>query len=102
VYVHQAGDAILGQKDSSTLVWDELAGFVLAVLLVPFTWQLAVVAFVLERILDIAKVPPANWVERRVSGGWGVVGDDLVAGAYTCGSLHVLVAFAPSAVGLPG
>jgi len=102
VWLHQVGDAILGEKDSSTLVWDELAGFLVAVMLVPFTWQLALIAFVLERILDITKIPPANWVERRVPGGWGVVGDDLVAGAYTCVALHLLIKFAPGTVGLSG
>ena len=100
VGLHHVGDSILGVKDSATLVWDELAGFFVAVMFVPFTWQLAVLAFVLERTLDIAKAPPAGWVENHVPGGWGVVGDDLVAGAYTCMLLHLVVYAAPELVGL--
>ena len=69
--------------------------------MVPFTWQLALVAFAVERALDISKFPPAGWVERRVPGGWGVVGDDLVAGGYTCLVLHGLCLFAPNLVGTP-
>lgn len=101
VWVHTRGDRILGEKDSRKIVWDELAGFLVAVAFLPaFTWQLAAAAFVVERLLDITKFPPANWVERRCPSGWGVVGDDLVAGAYTCGILHLAVAYTPAWLGL--
>jgi len=100
VGLHQWGDRVLGEKDSRKLVWDELVGFLLAIVAVPFTWQLALAAVIIERTLDIIKFPPANWVERRVPGGWGVVGDDLVAGAYTCALLHGLMRWAPHAMGL--
>lgn len=96
VCVHTVGDRILGEKDSRRLVWDELAGFMIAVAFVPFTWQLAVLAFVLERVFDILKIPPANVIETRWPRGWGVVGDDVVAGLYTCGILHLLLYFNPS------
>jgi len=100
VALHHAGDRILRQKDSRTLVWDEVAGFLWAVALVPFTWRLALLAVVVERTLDIVKVPPASWIERQVPGGWGVVGDDVVAGLYTCGLLHFVAYAAPGAAGL--
>ena len=100
VYIHHTGDRILGEKDSRRLVWDELAGFLFAVAFVPFTRELAAVAFVVERVLDILKVPPARQIEKYWPGGWGVVGDDLVAGLYTCGLLHLLVHLAPGVVGL--
>ena len=60
VWLHDRGDAILGEKDSRRLVWDELCGFMVAVVAVPFTWQTVFVAFFAERIIDILKVPPAN------------------------------------------
>ena len=100
VWVHTVGDRILGVKDSRQLVWDELAGFFFAVALVPFSWQLAILAFVIERAVDIAKVPPANWIEKRWPAGWGVVGDDVVAGLYTCAILHLFIRFAPGWVGV--
>lgn len=99
-WIHQVGDKILGEKDSQRLVWDELVGFLVAVTFVPFTWRLAALAFVMERVLDIAKVPPARWIERSWPGGFGVVGDDVVAGLYTCGLLHLLIRYAPQFVGL--
>ncbi len=101
VWLHARGDALLGVKDSRKLVWDELAGFLVAVAFLPeFTWQLAIAAVILERLLDITKFPPANWVERRLPGGWGVVGDDLVAGVYTCVLLHLGVYYLSGPLGL--
>lgn len=100
VQLHQTGDRILGEKDSNKLVWDELVGFMFAVALLPFTWQLAAIAFLAERTIDIVKVPPANYVEEHWPGGWGVVGDDVVAGLYTRAILQLIILVAPSAVGL--
>lgn len=98
--LHGEGDRLLGEKDSRKLVWDELVGFWIAVLGVPFTWQLVVVALLLERGLDIFKIPPAHWIERRLPGAWGVVGDDVAAGLYACVALHALVRFLPATFGV--
>lgn len=100
VWLHQRGDSLLGEKDSRKLVWDEVAGFLIAVTAVPWTWRIALCALVIERALDIAKVPPARWIENRWPGGWGVVGDDVVAGVYTCVILHGLIRLAPGVMGL--
>lgn len=96
VWLHAFGDGVLQTKDSRQLVWDELAGFLIAVAFLPFTWKLALLALLIERGFDIAKVPPARWIEEHWPGGWGVVGDDVVAGLYTCGLLHLALRFWPS------
>ncbi len=105
VWIHDVGDRILGEKDSRKLVWDELAGYFVAMTAVPAmhltpTWQLVVLGFFLERAIDIIKVPPANWIERRWPGGWGVVGDDVVAGLYALVILHGVMRLGPGWVGL--
>lgn len=100
IALHDWGDRLLGTKDSGLLVWDEIAGFLVAVAFVPFTWRLAIIAFFVQRSLDIVKIPPAPWIEKRWPGGWGVVGDDLLAGVYTCALLHLLIHFAPGVVGI--
>lgn len=102
VWLHDVGDRILRKKDSSTLVWDEIVGFLIGVAFVPFSWPIVIIAFFLERAIDIAKVPPARWIEDRWPGGWGVVGDDVVAGIYTCLLLHLLTWCFPGLQGLPG
>lgn len=88
--LHHAGDRLLGESDSRKLVWDELAGFFIAMYLVPMTWPLVVAGFLLERLIDIVKVPPARWVDRNIHSGLGVVLDDVIAGVYTCALLHLL------------
>jgi len=67
--------------DPSPVVIDEFVGFFATVFMLPQSVGLAVVAFILFRALDILKPPPARQAE-ALPGGWGVVMDDLVAGAY--------------------
>ncbi len=99
VWIHQQGDRVIGEKDSRLIVWDELVGILVAVTAVPFSWQTALTAFAFERAFDIAKIQPARWVEDHAPGGWGVVGDDVVAGLYTLAVLHALITFAPGLMG---
>lgn len=96
VWVAGHTDRILGEKDSHKNVIDEIPGFLVA--LCGFqdpTWQIIVTAFIFERTIDIIKIWPATWIERRVPGGWGVVLDDVVAGLYTLGLLQLGVYFLP-------
>jgi phosphatidylglycerophosphatase A len=53
-----------------------------AAFFIPASWSAAVLAFLVFRIFDVVKPFPAGLIDRRVHGGLGVVGDDLVAGAY--------------------
>jgi len=99
IALHDWGDRVLGTKDSRVLVWDEIAGFLVAVAFIPFTWPIVLIAFFVQRFLDIVKVPPAPWIEKHWPGGWGVVGDDLLAGAYTWVILRLLLHFAPGLSG---
>ena len=77
----QAEDA-LGGSDHSAIVVDEVVGMVIAGILLPGTWAAAALAFALFRVFDVVKPFPANLIDKRVEGGMGVVGDDLVAGLY--------------------
>lgn len=95
MWLHHWGDRMLGESDSRKLVWDELAGYFFAMFLVPFGIKTAAVAFFLERFIDIAKVPPANWVDRKMHNGVGVVLDDVIAGVYTCVIMHLLIRWIP-------
>lgn len=91
--MHQVGDRILGESDSRKLVWDELAGFFVAMAYAPLTWKAMVVGFFLERFIDIVKVPPANLIDKRMHNGVGVVLDDFVAGIYTAFILWLVQAW---------
>ena len=53
-----------------------------AALFAPATWTAAALVFVTFRVFDVLKPYPAGAIDRHGRGGYGVVGDDLVAGAY--------------------
>jgi phosphatidylglycerophosphatase A len=75
-------EEVFGGKDHARIVIDEVAGMTTAALFVPATWLAAGVVFVVFRIFDVLKPFPAGLIDRRGRGGFGVVGDDLVAGVY--------------------
>jgi len=81
----------LGRRDPREFVIDEVAGYWLAVLgLEAWPWYIvAPAAFVLFRLLDIIKPPPVGRFG-KLPGGWGIVLDDLIAGA--CANLLVWAA----------
>src|SRR5258708_16140137 len=54
----------------------------LTLLCARFTWWGYLLAFLLFRLADIVKPFPANWADRHVHGGFGVMLDDLIAGLY--------------------
>jgi len=91
VYVAAVADKQMGETDDPSIVVDEMAGFLIAMAYVPLTpWSL-LGGFVLFRALDIFKPPPINTVERKFSGGLGIVGDDLVAGLMTNALLQLAI-----------
>ena len=100
IFVADHADRVLNEKDSKKNVIDELPGYLFALVAVPCTWQIVTVAFFLERAIDIAKIWPANWIERRLPGGWGVVLDDVVAGFYTLILIHFGMWLCPSLLGI--
>lgn len=70
----------LGVADHGGIVWDEMVGVWVALALLPFHWESALLAFAWFRLFDIAKPWPVSWADREVSGGLGVMLDDLIAG----------------------
>lgn len=75
-------DAIWQEHDSGRIVIDEIVGMAIALASFPPTWTNVIVIFVIFRVLDIVKLWPASWFDRRVPGGTGVVLDDVVSGIY--------------------
>ncbi|MDD2767124.1 MAG: phosphatidylglycerophosphatase A [Methylococcus sp.] len=82
---------ILGKTDHSAIVWDEVVGFLVTMWGVAASWQSLLLGFVLFRFFDIVKPWPIRVIDRRTRGGWGVMLDDVVAGAFSALILHLLV-----------
>lgn len=70
-----------GLKDPGLVVADEIAGMMLTMIAIPFTLKTAVIGFILFRVMDVVKPPPARQFE-RFKGGLGIVADDLMAAVY--------------------
>lgn len=94
VYVSQEAEKLFRTKDASQIVIDEIAGFQFTMFLVTPTIAHIAVGFILFRIFDIFKPFPIRLCERRLRGGYGVVGDDVVAGIYGNIVLIMLITYA--------
>ena len=68
-------------KDPKQTVIDEMIGIWIALLGGPLTWPHLLAAFVLFRFFDIAKPLGIRRLE-SMPNGWGVMLDDVLAGAY--------------------
>ncbi len=89
-------ERVLGTKDPGMIVIDEVAGMLVSVLTLPRTIPVLLTAFFLFRVFDIWKPFPAR-ESQSLSGGLGVMLDDLIAGAYAL----ILVTGARALFGLP-
>ena len=70
-----------GLKDPGLVVADEIAGMMVTMIAIPLTLKSVLLGFVLFRVMDVVKPPPARQFE-RFKGGVGIVADDLMAGVY--------------------
>jgi phosphatidylglycerophosphatase A len=91
IWSSHRSQGILSVVDPPQIVIDEVAGFLVTIILIPFTWPTLIAGFFLFRFFDILKPPPIKKIEKKITGGVGVVLDDLVAGAYAHISLRLLV-----------
>ena len=82
-----AGETFYGTKDPQAVVLDEMMGFWITMLFVPFSWTMVLLGFLLFRIMDILKPYPANTLQ-NLKGGLGIMIDDYIAGVYACLVLH--------------
>jgi len=89
-------EAKYGKKDAGQIVADEAAGqciplALLATIGVSGFWETSLTVgagFVLFRVFDVIKPPPADAMQ-RLHAGWGVLIDDLFAGLYAAIALDL-------------
>ena len=100
LFITIAGVAICGKTandmqvhDHGSIVWDEIAGIAITFLWVPLTLSNLVLGFILFRVFDILKPWPIGWIDKRVSGGAGIMADDIVAGIIACACLHLVLLY---------
>jgi phosphatidylglycerophosphatase A len=80
IWVAGKAEKTLSAKDPGCIVIDEIAGMGVTFLAIPFNIYLGILGFIVFRFFDILKPFPVNYLEKRFSGGLGVVIDDVAAG----------------------
>ena len=81
----------IGVEDHPAIVIDEIAGYVVTMIMVPISWWSVAMGFFIFRVFDIWKPPPIGWLDRNLHGGFGITADDVLAGVYANLVLHCLV-----------
>jgi phosphatidylglycerophosphatase A len=95
IYVCGESARRLGVHDHPGIVWDEITGFAVTMLTVPapaavggprqIYWVLA--GFALFRLFDIWKPWPIREADHSLSGGLGIMLDDVIAGIFAAAIL---------------
>ena len=83
----------LGVHDHPGIVWDEIVGYLVTMAFAPSGWLWIGLGFVLFRLFESVKPWPIRWCDRQVSGGLGIMLDDLLAGVFSAMLLQLLVIF---------
>lgn len=82
----------MGVHDYGGIVIDEWVGIWITLAFVEPTLINLLIGFLLFRLFDIAKPWPIGWVDRHVSGGIGIMIDDVIAGLFSAGILLLAIA----------
>lgn len=81
----------LGVHDHGGIVWDEIVGLLITLFTVPVNWLWILLGFALFRFFDVLKPWPIRWLDQQVSGGFGIMLDDVLAGIYAWIILQLLL-----------
>jgi len=90
VWATGKAEKFFGRIDPGPAVIDEVVGQMVTFLQRPdASWKWLLTGLVLFRVFDVVKPFPARRLE-NAPGGWGIMLDDVIAGAYSLGSLWLL------------
>ncbi len=89
IWICSAASKELGTHDHGGIVWDEIVGYLITMIAIPFSVFTLLAGFLLFRFFDVVKPWPVRRVDREVSGGFGIMLDDVLAGLMACACLHL-------------
>ena len=89
---------LTNSNDSKHIVIDELLGIFIILIFYDFIFIYndfitLILIFFIFRLFDIIKIFPANYIDKNLKNGYGVIMDDIVAGIYTIFTLMILNVF---------
>ncbi len=82
IYICGKAAEDVGVHDHPAIVWDEFVGFFITMFMVPVSWQSVLVGFLLFRLFDILKPWPISFIDKKMTGGLGIMFDDVLAGVF--------------------
>lgn len=90
--VAEVVERMTGVKDDSRVNIDEVVGYCCTVLFLPAGWLYTAPAFLVCRVFDILKPPPARQFQ-NIHGGVGIMIDDIIAAVYAGLFMHAIIFF---------
>ncbi len=90
VYICGKAARDVGVHDHGAIVWDEFAGFFITMFMIPVTWQSVCIGFMLFRIFYIVKPWPISVADKNLTGGFGIMFDDILAGLLALAIMHII------------
>lgn len=94
VFVSGRAERKLGH-DAGCIIIDEFVGYLLCVLFLPKSILMAIYTFVVFRVFDIAKPQPIR-LSQKLTGGWGIMIDDVLAAVYTNLFMQLMIRLYPA------
>jgi len=85
-------------NDSKHIIIDELLGIYIILIFYDLVFLYndlftLIIIFLIFRLFDIVKIFPANYIDKHLKNGYGVILDDIIAGFYTILTLIILNVF---------
>ena len=93
VWICQITEQDLGEHDHSSIVWDEIVGYLITMFMAPAGWIWIAAGFFLFRLFDIWKPFPIRALQRRIRGGFGNMLDDVLAALYALAFIQIAAHF---------
>lgn len=81
----------INYHDHPGIVWDEVVGYLITMIFIPFNTVNIILGFLLFRFFDILKPWPIRQLDEKVIGGFGIMIDDVLAAIYANVSLNIIL-----------
>lgn len=91
IWVSDVASKVFKKHDPQRVVIDEIVGVMITMIGIPLTGYTGLLGFCLFRFFDILKPIPANFADKKLKGGLGVMLDDIVAGIYGNIVMHLVM-----------
>jgi len=91
IFISREAEKILHKNDPGSVVIDEIAGIMVTLAGLPFNTMVVALGFIIFRLFDIFKPFPIKQIEMKLSGGTGIVMDDIAAGVMSNIILRIII-----------